>query len=182
MRCARPDLLRRTSRHRCRRCGLGRRGDVPLWLILGGGARQRAARHSRSWAVLNSSRQGQLVASATFTRRTETVTCAPIFRRRSRMVAQVARSRSVPASAIRRHAGGVLPARRAHQDVGKRREPHAQLVGAHRRRRHAVAEQIGLRLLDPVLHLAALAVDVLVEGPRVDHVSVQRGGPGLDPG
>ena len=51
----------------------------------------------------------------------------------------------------------------ADQDIGHRGEPQAQLVGAHRRGRGAVGEQVELALLDAVLHLAAGAVDLLVE-------------------
>src|SRR4026207_524999 len=98
--------LGQAGRDRCRRSGWGRCVDVPLRLILGRAGRQRAARDTRSCAVVNSSRQGARVARRTFTRRAETVTCAPIFSNRSRMVPQVARSRSVPARAMRR--GGAV--------------------------------------------------------------------------
>ena len=52
---------------------------------------------------------------------------------------------------------------RAEQNVGERGEPEPQLVGAHGRRRGAVGEQVALAFLDPVLHLAAGAVELLVE-------------------
>ena len=60
------------------------------------------------------------------------------------------------------------PAQRLEQHVGERGEPQAQLVGAHGRGRGAIGEQVELLLLDPVLHLAAGAVDLLVEGAGVD--------------
>ena len=50
-----------------------------------------------------------------------------------------------------------------HQNVGHRGKPQPQLVGPHRRGRSAVGEQIDLTLLDAVLHLAARAIDCLVE-------------------
>ena len=59
-------------------------------------------------------------------------------------------------------------AQRLEQHIGEGREPQPELVGAHGGRRGAVGEQIELLLLDPVLHLAAGAVDVLVQGARVD--------------
>ena len=60
------------------------------------------------------------------------------------------------------------PAQRLEQDIGEGREPQPELVGAHGRRRRAIGEQVELLLLDPVLDLAAGAVDVLVQGARVD--------------
>ena len=60
------------------------------------------------------------------------------------------------------------PAQRAEQHIGHRGEPQAQLVGAHGGRRGAVGEQVELAFLDAVLHLAAGAVDPLVEAAGVD--------------
>ena len=57
-------------------------------------------------------------------------------------------------------------AQRADQHIGHRGEPQPQLVGAHGGGRGAVGEQIELAFLDAVLHLAAGAVDVLVELAR----------------
>ena len=51
----------------------------------------------------------------------------------------------------------------AQQDIGHRVEPQAQLVGAHRGGRGAIRIEVELALLDPVLHVAAGAVDLLVE-------------------
>src|SRR5262249_30041158 len=51
----------------------------------------------------------------------------------------------------------------AEQNIGHRVEPQAQLVGPHRGRRGAIRIEIELALLDPVLHLAASAVALLVE-------------------
>src|SRR5512132_3313305 len=59
--------------------------------------------------------------------------------------------------------GQADPAQRAYQHVGERREPKAQLVGAHRRGAGAVGEEIELALLDPVLHVAASAIQLFVE-------------------
>ena len=54
-------------------------------------------------------------------------------------------------------------AQRAQEHVGHRCEPQPQLVGAHGGGRRAVGHQIELAFLDAVLHIAARAVDVLVE-------------------
>src|SRR5712692_4477834 len=51
----------------------------------------------------------------------------------------------------------------AEQHVGHRGEPQPELVGAHRGGRGAVGIEIELTLLDPVLHIAAGAVDFLVK-------------------
>ena len=60
-------------------------------------------------------------------------------------------------------AGKSDAAHRAHEDVCERGQPEPQLVGPHRRCRRAVGEQIALAFFQVVLHLAALAVDGLVE-------------------
>ena len=54
----------------------------------------------------------------------------------------------------------------AHEYVGHRSEPQAQLVGPHGRRRGAVGVEVELTFLDAVLHVAAGAVDVLIEPSR----------------
>jgi hypothetical protein len=59
-------------------------------------------------------------------------------------------------------------AQRREQNIGERRESQPELVGAQGRRRRAIGEQVELLLLDPVLDVAAGAVDVLVHGARVD--------------
>ena len=64
--------------------------------------------------------------------------------------------------------GEANAAQRAEQDVGRRGEPQAQLVGPHGGRRGAGGEQVQLAFLHSVLHVAAGAVDPLVEDPRVD--------------
>ena len=56
---------------------------------------------------------------------------------------------------------------RAQENIGERGEPEPELVGAHGRGRGSVGEQVALALLDPVLHLAAGAVDLLVEKAAV---------------
>ena len=66
------------------------------------------------------------------------------------------------------------PAQPIEQDVGEGREPQAQLVGAHRRCGRAIGEQVELLLFDPVLDLAADAIDVLVETARVDLGGAER--------
>ena len=71
--------------------------------------------------------------------------------------------------------GEADPAQRAHQHIGERREPEAQLVGAHRRGAGAVGEEIELALLDPVLHVAASAIQLFVEGAGRPAVRLQRG-------
>ena len=58
-------------------------------------------------------------------------------------------------------------AERAEQDVGEGGEPEPQLVGAHGGGRGAVGEQVALAFLDAVLHLAARAVELLVEEAAV---------------
>ena len=93
------------------------------------------------------------------TRRTLIVTSAPILNSFSRIVPQVASANWVWANAD--------AAQGAEQDVGHRGEPQPQLIGAHRRRRGAVGEQVDLAFLDAVLHLAAGAIDLLVEKAAV---------------
>ena len=51
----------------------------------------------------------------------------------------------------------------AEQHIGHRGEPQAELVGPHGGGRGAVGEEVELAFLDAVLHLAAGAVEVLVE-------------------
>jgi hypothetical protein len=67
------------------------------------------------------------------------------------------------------------PAQRAEQQIGHGGEPKSQLIGAHRGRRRAVGEQVELTLLNPVLHLAAGAVDRLIEMPRANLGPLERG-------
>ena len=71
------------------------------------------------------------------------------------MVPQVASANWACLRPIRRSA--------AHQHIGHRGEPQAELIGAHGFGRGAVGEKVELTLLDPVLHLAARAVDFLIE-------------------
>src|ERR1700691_2246444 len=52
---------------------------------------------------------------------------------------------------------------RAQENIGERGEPEPELVGAHGRCRGPIGEQVALAFLDPVFHLAAGAVDFLVE-------------------
>ena len=122
------------------------------------GSYQPMALRSRACARANSSCHGQADAMAILIRRTLTRTRAPIFSSFSRMVPQVASAnwRVCQADA----------AQGAEQHIGHRGEPQAELVGAHGRGRGAVGEQVELALLDAVLHLAARAVDLLVEMPR----------------
>src|SRR3954452_86108 len=71
--------------------------------------------------------------------------------------------------------GQANPTQRTEQHVGKRGEPQAQLIGPHGGGRGAVCEQVQLAFLDTVLHLAAGAVDPLVQPPGVDLDRWQRG-------
>ena len=54
-------------------------------------------------------------------------------------------------------------AQRAHEHVGHRGEPQPELVRPHGGGRGPVREQIALRLLDAVFHIAPRAVDLFVE-------------------
>ena len=58
-----------------------------------------------------------------------------------------------------------MRAERAEQDVGHRREPEPELVGPHGGCGRAISEEVRLAFLDAVLHVAAGAVDLLVEMP-----------------
>ena len=51
------------------------------------------------------------------------------------------------------------------EDIGEGGEDQAHLVGLVGVRAHAVGEQIELAVLDTVFHVAARAIDVLVEFP-----------------
>lgn len=66
------------------------------------------------------------------------------------------------------------PSQGAEQDIGHGGEPEAQLVGAHGSRRGPVGEQVELAFLDPVFHVAARAVDRLVERTGLDRCRVVR--------
>ncbi len=52
---------------------------------------------------------------------------------------------------------------RLDQDIGQRRQDQAELVGPPFVARGAIGEQVELLFFDAVLHLAALAVEFLVE-------------------
>jgi hypothetical protein len=80
-------------------------------------------------------RDGQAVDIATRTRRTDTITCAPIFKSFDRIVPHVASASSVPGRGKRSISLS------AH---GRRCEPQPELVGAHGRRRHTVRQQVEL--------------------------------------
>ena len=73
-------------------------------------------------------------------------------------------------------AGETEAARGAEQHISHRGEPQAEPVGAHAVRRGAIGEQVEQAFLDAVLHLAALAVEVLVEIPGVICPDGERGG------
>src|SRR3954453_16774454 len=104
---------------------------------------------------------------ATWIRRTLIFTSAPIFSSFSRMLPQLARANWVKAKPIRRSAQS--------STLGKRGEPQAQLIGPHGGGRGAVCEQVQLAFLDTVFHLAAGAVDPLVQPSGVDLDRGQRG-------
>ena len=68
----------------------------------------------------------------------------------------------------------------AEQNVGDGGKPQAQPVGAHRRGRCAIGIKIKLTLLDPIFHIAAGAIEFLVEifglaFTRVSEVTTKRG-------
>jgi hypothetical protein len=104
---------------------------------------------------------------ASLMRRTLVRTSAPIFNSLRRIVAQQARANWVCWESD--------AAQCADQDIGHRREEQPQLVGPHRPGRGAVGEEIELALLDAVFHLAAGAVDLLVEVAGVVLRARQRG-------
>ena len=58
-------------------------------------------------------------------------------------------------------------AQRADQHIGHRGEPQSQLIGAHRLGRGAVCVEVELAFLDAVLHLAAGAIELLIEMPAL---------------
>jgi len=66
-------------------------------------------------------------------------------------------------------------AQRADKDIGHRGQPKPQLVGAHGAGGGSVGEQIELTFLDAVFHLAAGAIDFLVERAGLMLVGRQRG-------
>ena len=76
---------------------------------------------------------------------------------RSRIVPTSARASSVPDQSD--------PPDVRHQHVGRRRQQHPELVGHERVATRPVGEQLELLLLDPVLHLPAGTVPVLVQAP-----------------
>ena len=63
----------------------------------------------------------------------------------------------------------------AQERIGERGVPEPQLVGAQGCGRGSVGEQVALAFLDPVLHLAAGAVDLLIEKAGARLGLVQRG-------
>src|SRR4029453_18086527 len=99
---------------------------------------------------------------ATLIRRTLVRTWAPIFSSLRRMVAAGGGRELCVAQ--------TNATQRLEQDIGERREPQPELVGAHGRRGGATGEQVELLLLDPVFDLAARAIDVLVQRAGVDRV------------
>src|SRR6195256_6078376 len=66
-------------------------------------------------------------------------------------------------------------AQRADQDIGHGGQPEPQLVGAHGVGGGSVGEQIELTFFDTVFHLAAGAIELLVERAGLMVVSLQRG-------
>lgn len=71
----------------------------------------------------------------------------------------------------------------AEQDIGHGGEPRAQLVGAHGCRRGAAGEEVELALLDAgqrsaLAHVAAGAVEALVEGAGTGLGALERGDDG----
>ena len=64
-------------------------------------------------------------------------------------------------------------AQRVEQDIGERREPQPELIGAHGRGGRPIGKEIERLLLDPVFHVAPSAVDVLLKGAGIDRVRRQ---------
>jgi hypothetical protein len=95
--------------------------------------------------------QASLIAS--LTRRTLTLTTAPIFSSLSRIVFAQARASAV----------FFRPIRRMHEHVGGRGEPQTQLIGPERGGRESIGKEIQLRLFDAVLALPAGAVKILIQ-------------------
>src|SRR4051794_6103184 len=67
------------------------------------------------------------------------------------------------------------PAQGTKQHVSHRREPQPELVGSHGPARGPVSEQVGLALLYAVPHVAAGAIDLLVEMARSGLLRLERG-------
>src|SRR5690625_4523509 len=67
------------------------------------------------------------------------------------------------------------PTEGAEQDVGQGREPEAQLIGAHAAGGGAVGKEIELALLDAVFHVAARAIEALIEPASRNLAGLQRG-------
>ena len=104
---------------------------------------------------------------ASLMRRTLVRTSAPIFRSLRRIVPHEARANWVWLEAD--------AAQGADQDIGHRGKPQTQLVGAHRVGRGTVGIKVELALLDAVFHLAAGAVELLVEVAGLVLLACQRG-------
>ena len=64
---------------------------------------------------------------------------------------------------------------RADEHVGHRGKPQTQLVGPHGRCRGAVSVEVELAFFDAVFHVAAGAVNVLVESSRAGLTALERG-------
>lgn len=90
---------------------------------------------------------------ASLTRRTETLTRAPIL--------EQFEANGGTACLGETGVGQADAAQRADQHIGHGGEPEPELVGAYGGGRSAVGEQVELAFLDAVLHLAAGAVEVL---------------------
>ncbi len=62
-----------------------------------------------------------------------------------------------------------------HENIGKGRKIQPQLVGAQRRRAGAVGEQVEPAFFDTIFHVAAGAIQLLVEPLRPRHLAAQAG-------
>ena len=165
-----PCRSRRTARTR-RRAVSAMRSRASAGISAAARMRATASVSSRRMAARTAARSGHAegggVAKTRSMRRTLMRTRAPIFSSFSRIVPQLARANWVCARPMRRSAH--------EQHIGERGKPQPQLVGPHGRGRGAVGEQIELALLDAVLHLAARAIDLLVEVPGLELLERQRG-------
>ena len=61
------------------------------------------------------------------------------------------------------------------EDIGEGGEPEAELVCTHRPGRGPIGEEIELLFFDSILHIAACAVEPLVEGAGPDPTGLDRG-------
>ena len=138
----------------CDRCGRRWRFARGAWA---GRQRPRGLRsggHQRCGDVTEEAASGQAAAKARRTREAVSMTRAPSFNSRRRMVAN---------SAVARACGGDGVAHGEHQPIGGGVQDEPHLVGERAAAAGAVGGELGLVQLDQVLGLAAGAVERLVD-------------------